>query len=148
MRGFFGIGICNLKSNVNIGTLWRSAYIFDAAFIFTIGRRYEKQSSDTMATPRHVPLHNYRTFEDFIKSVPYDTQLVCIENKQATRYLNDFTHPPRAIYLLGAEDNGLPDKILKNNIVVQIKSPKDFCLNVATAGSIVMYDRFIKSGQE
>lgn len=147
MRGFFGIGIYNLKSNVNIGTLWRSAYIFDAAFIFTIGRRYEKQASDTMATPRHVPLHNYRTFEDFIKCAPYDTQLVCIENKQATTYINDFCHPQRAIYLLGSEDDGLPDKILKDNIVIQIKSPKDFCLNVATAGSIMMYDRYIKSGQ-
>lgn len=148
MRGFFGIGICNLKSDVNIGTLWRSAYIFDAAFIFTIGRRYKKQVSDTMATPRHVPLHNYCTFEDFIKFIPYDTQLVCVENKGAIRYLNDFTHPPRAIYLLGAEDNGLPEKILKNNVVVQIKSPKDFCLNVAVAGSIVMYDRYIKNGSK
>ena len=144
MRGFFGMGIYNPKAGVNIGTLWRSAYIYNAAFIFTVGRRYKKQSSDTMATPRHVPLHHYLTLEECIKYLPYDTQLVCVENKQATQYLNDFNHPQRAVYLLGSEDGGLPENILKDNIVVQIKSPKDFCFNVATAGSIVMYDRFIK----
>lgn len=148
MRGYFGIGIYNPKAGVNIGTLWRTAYIYDSAFIFTIGRRYEKQKSDTTVTPRHVPLHHYLTFEEFIKYMPFSAQLVCIENKQATQYINDFTHPQRAVYLLGSEDSGLPEKMLENNIVVQIKSPKNFCLNVATAGAIVMYDRFIKNGKQ
>jgi len=47
-RGFFGIGIQNIKTESNIGTLWRSANILGADFIYTIGKRYKKQSSDTM----------------------------------------------------------------------------------------------------
>lgn len=35
-RGYFGIGIYNGKNTANIGTLWRSAAILGANFIFTI----------------------------------------------------------------------------------------------------------------
>ena len=65
MRGYFGIGVYMLKSAVNLGTLWRSANILGAKYIFTIGRRYNKQSSDTMQTQRHIPLITYIDFEDF-----------------------------------------------------------------------------------
>ena len=47
-RGFFGVGIENTKTHQNIGTLWRSASIMGASFMFTIGKRYKKQASDTM----------------------------------------------------------------------------------------------------
>lgn len=144
MRGFFGIGVYLPMNGVNIGTLWRSAHVFGASFIFTVGKRYKKQHSDTMATPRHVPLYNYLTYQDFKDNIPNGTRLVCVENQGATSYLHHFVHPQQAVYLLGAEDEGLPKKILDKNMVIQIKSPLDFCLNVATAGSIVMYDRFIK----
>ena len=42
----------------------------------------------------------------------------------------------------GAEDHGLPDSILEGHPVVEI--PCDWCLNVATAGSLVLYDRLVK----
>ena len=35
-RGFYAIGIEKTKTKENIGTLWRSAQAFDAAFIFTL----------------------------------------------------------------------------------------------------------------
>jgi tRNA (guanosine-2'-O-)-methyltransferase len=44
MRGYYGIGIENVKTAENVGTLWRSAYILGASFIFTIGKRYKKQA--------------------------------------------------------------------------------------------------------
>ncbi len=54
-----------------------------------------------------------------------------------------FKHPERAVYLLGAEDSGLPDSIAsKCQAVVHIESP--MCLNVSVAGSIVMFDRVNK----
>ena len=43
-RGFFGIGIFHAKNEENIGTLWRSASILGADFIFTIGKPYRHQS--------------------------------------------------------------------------------------------------------
>ena len=64
MRGYFGIGVYHAKKDVNIGTLWRSAYIFGASFIFTIGRRFPKQASDTVKAFRHIPLFEYQTIEE------------------------------------------------------------------------------------
>lgn len=144
MRGYFGIGIFAPKNEINIGTLWRSAYIFGAAFIFTIGRRYRQQASDTAAAPRHIPLLNYLTYEDFREHAPLDCQTVCIENNEGAAPLAGFHHPERAIYLLGAEDNGLPEKILERHQSIIIESDKPFSLNVSTAGTLVMYDRFTK----
>lgn len=40
---YFGIGIYHVKNEENIGTLWRSANISGADFIFTIDRRYNGQ---------------------------------------------------------------------------------------------------------
>jgi tRNA G18 (ribose-2'-O)-methylase SpoU len=79
MRGYFGIGIEHSKNEINIGTLWRSANIFGAKFIFTIGKRYKQQSSDTMKTTRHIPLYHYVDFEDFYDHMPKDCKLVGIE---------------------------------------------------------------------
>ena len=58
-RGYFAIGIYESKTETNIGTLWRSAYNFGADFIFTIGKRYKKEPSDTTKSERHIPLYGY-----------------------------------------------------------------------------------------
>lgn len=34
MRGYFAIGIENTKDTFNVGSLWRTADLFGAAFIF------------------------------------------------------------------------------------------------------------------
>ena len=62
-RGFFGIGIYDLKTVSNLGTLWRSAHIFNADFIFLIGKRYETMRTDTLKSWKHLPLFEYQTFE-------------------------------------------------------------------------------------
>lgn len=139
-RGYFGIGIMNAKTEINVGTLWRSASILGASFIFTIGRRYQKQASDTMQSYRHIPLYNYENFADFYKSIPFDCQLIGVELDEKSIPLSEFKHPERAIYLLGAEDTGLSrEAIEKSHKLVQL--PGNFCLNVAVAGSLIMYDR-------
>lgn len=143
-RGFFGIGIQHTKTEQNIGTLWRSASIMGASFIFTIGKRYKKQASDTMQSWRHIPLYNYETFEDFYKAMPYDCQLIGIELDDKSEPIETFKHPERCIYLLGAEDNGLTKEAIdKCHKIVQL--PGDYCMNVSVAGSIMMYDKLQKS---
>ena len=74
-------------------------------------------------------------------------RLVCVEINEDAKPLKEFKHPHQAVYLLGAEDYGIPEKILNENIVIQIESPESHCLNVSTSGSIIMYDRFIKNGK-
>lgn len=141
-HGYFGIGIYNIKTKLNLGTLWRSAFNFGASFIFVIGKRYKTQTSDTTKTERHIPLYEYTTFEDFSKNIPKSSILICVEQTEGAKNLKDFIHPERAIYLLGAEDYGLPEKITKGYHKIFIDTP--MCLNVAVAGSIVMYDRYFK----
>lgn len=138
-RGYFGIGVYHPKTESNIGTLWRSAYNFGASFIFTIGRRYKKQSSDTVKAYRHIPLFEFDDYEDFKKHIPYSCIPVFIEQTDTSRSLKNFVHPEEAIYILGAEDHGIPNELMKGFPVVEIDTP--MCLNVAVAGSIIMFDR-------
>lgn len=142
-RGYFGIGIYRTKTIHNLGTLWRSAQNFGAAFIFTVGRRYKQQASDTLNTPKHVPLFHYEDFDDLCAHRPFDAPLIGIEQCDRSMDLTTFAHPERAIYLLGAEDNGLPRVVVdKCSAIIAIASP--MCLNVSVAGSIVMFDRSTK----
>lgn len=144
-RGYFGIGIYNGKDTSNIGTLWRSATILGADFIFTIGNRYRKQCSDTMKSYRHIPLYHYENGDDFFRHVPYDCSVVAVELDENSIPLHTYYHRERCIYLLGAEDGGIPAAVLKRcKETVQIIG--DYCYNVAVAGSIVMYDRAVKTG--
>ena len=147
MRGYFGIGVYHPKTEHNIGTLWRSAYLFGAGFIFTIGRRYQKQASDTPNTFKHIPLFNYATYGEFIAYIPYAAQIICVELGETSRQLPTICHPQQAVYLLGAEDHGIPAEILQDKQVIQIPTVRLQSMNVAVAGSIVMYDRFVKGSQ-
>lgn len=147
MPGYFGIGVENLKTEANLGTLWRSAHSLGAAFIFTVGRRYSMQASDTTVAYRNLPLFQYLTLDDCIANLPRSCPLVGVEypHKDAIP-LPRFVHPARAVYLLGSEDSGLSKAALaKCHQVVYI--PCDFCLNVAVAGSVIMYDRVTKKGR-
>lgn len=139
-RGFFGIGIYHPKNSINIGTLWRTANILGASFIFTVGARYRKQSSDTMQTPRHVPLTHYKDIDDLRAHLPDSCMLIGVELADEALDLKIFSHPERACYMLGAEDNGIPPAILsKCHKVLRLAGEKS--MNVAVAGSIVMYHR-------
>ena len=143
MRGYYGIGVECMKNVTNYGTLFRTANIFGASFIFMIGKRFRKQSSDTLRSERHMPLFEYTSFDDFNAHRPYDCPLIGIEMHETAIPLDKFDHPQTAMYLLGAEDNGLTKNALSccQNIII---IPVECSLNVAVAGSIVMYDRITK----
>lgn len=143
--GYFGIGIYNTKNESNLGVLWRSAHNFGADFIFTIGKRYKKQCSDTTKAYRHIPLHHYANMQDFNDHVPYDCPVVCIEQSEKSVNIVKYVHPKKCIYLLGAEDYGLPQSYMADKAVIHISSP--MCLNVSVAGSIIMFDRLSKEAK-
>ena len=144
-RGYFGIGVVNVKFEVNIGTLYRSAYVYGADFIYTVGKRYRKQCSDTTKAFKHIPLFHFIDVGDLVEHLPYTCRLVGIELTDDAVLLDTFIHPERCCYLLGAEDSGLPAKVI-NRCHEIVKLPGRYCLNVSTAGSIVLYDRHVKMG--
>lgn len=145
-RGFYAIGIENGKNVVNAGTLWRSADLLGARFMFTVGRRYHKQASDTRKSFRHIPLFNFDSVDDLHAHLPMSTMLVAVELDARAHQLANYVHPERAVYLLGAEDHGLTKATLARcHAVVQL--PGEQSMNVAAAGSIVMYDRLAKQAR-
>jgi len=140
-RGYFGIGIENMKYSINWGTLWRSCMNLGADFMFTIGSRCERQSSDTVKAFRHIPLFEFDSIDDF--KTPYSCKLIGVEIDDTARDLTNYIHPQRACYLLGAEDHGLTKEALKRcHDLIKIES--NFCMNVSVTGSIIMYDRMSK----
>lgn len=141
--GYCAVGIWHPKREYNLGTLWRSAYILGAAYIFTIGKNYKKQTSDVLKTWARIPYFHFDTEEDFLKHIPYDCWLVGAELDEKAIPIASFEHPKRAIYLLGAEDNGIPLK-LRERCQHLVQLPGHFSLNVAVAGSILLYDRHAK----
>lgn len=141
--GYFGIGIENPKRDVNIGTLWRSASILGAAFIFTVGSRYRKQSSDTSHAWTHIPLFHYENIPQLRNSLPFSCMLVGAELEEQAVNIMEFRHPPRCMYLLGSEDYGLSrEAVAACHQLVRL--PGEQSLNVAVAGSLLLYDRIAK----
>ena len=140
-RGYFGIGVENLKYTCNLGTLWRSAINLGADFIFCIGKRYKHQSSDTVKAYRHIPLFQYESIEDFV--IPFDCHLIGAEITENAKDLVSFHHPEKAVYLLGAEDYGISKQAI-DRCQYLIKFDSKYCMNVACAGSIIMWDRYSK----
>ena len=137
---FFGIGILNGKTPENLGVLWRTAQNLGASFIFTIGKRYAHQASDTHNSVKSMPYYHYKDFNDFFDHLPKGVRIVGVEKTETAIQLEDFEHPRRCVYLLGAEDHGLTrEAIDRSHFLIQFKS--EFSLNVAVAGSIVLYDR-------
>lgn len=139
-RGFFAVGVQGCKTEVNVGTLWRTAAILGASFVFTVGRRYKNQPSDTVKAWRHIPLFDFVDLDDLHDHLPYSTKLIGVELDERATSLQQFHHPDRACYLLGAEDHGLSRKTLTRCVeIVQLQGQHS--LNVAVAGSIVIHDR-------
>jgi tRNA G18 (ribose-2'-O)-methylase SpoU len=143
-RGYFGIGIEGCKTAANLGTLWRTAYTFGAAFVFTVGARFHREPSDTVKSWRHLPVFHYPDMDVLLNQAPSEARVIGIEMDERAVPLGAFGHPQRAIYLLGAEDHGLSKSTLERcHGLVQL--PGRVCLNVAVAGALVMYARHEQS---
>jgi tRNA G18 (ribose-2'-O)-methylase SpoU len=142
-EGYCAIGVFRGKTEHNLGTLWRSAYILGAAYIFTVDNKYKKQQSDVLKTWARIPLFHYKTFDELLNNIPYDCRLIGVEMDENATMLHEFNHPKRAIYLLGSENEGLPKEI-SDRCHQLIKLPGNSSLNVGVTGSIVLHDRATK----
>jgi tRNA(Leu) C34 or U34 (ribose-2'-O)-methylase TrmL len=63
-----------------------------------------------------------------------------VELTQDAIDLPSFRHPLRAAYILGPEQGSLSEELMGRCAYV-VRIPTSFCVNVAMAGAIVMYDR-------
>lgn len=145
-RGYFAVGIAGGKTPANLGTLWRSASLYGAAFVFTVGKRHPSQPSDTCNTPLHTPLFHFADLDDLVVHLPHSCPLVGVELDDRAHALGNYCHPQRAAYLLGSEDHGLSRAALDRcHQLVQIEAAQPWSMNVAVAGSIILHDRHVKA---
>ena len=147
MRGYFGIGIEGVSKPMNLGSLMRTAHAFGASFCFAIGATFdtrEARLADTSDALQSLPFHDYPDLEAF--RLPKGCQLVGLEFIEDAVELPSFRHPTRAAYVMGAERDDLSPALLARCDHV-VKIPTRFCINVALAGALVMYDRMISLGR-
>jgi tRNA(Leu) C34 or U34 (ribose-2'-O)-methylase TrmL len=143
MRGYFGIGVEGLSKPMNAGTLFRSAHAFGASFVFTIGgvwHEREANLSDTSDSAGQVPHYHFAGVREL--RLPDRCALVGIELLDEAVELPSFRHPRCAAYVLGPERGSLSPALTARCAHI-IRIPTSFCINLAIAGSIVMYDRLI-----
>jgi tRNA G18 (ribose-2'-O)-methylase SpoU len=147
IRGYFAIGVEGISKPMHLGTLLRSAHAFGASFFFTIAPAFDAREvkvSDTSDAARHLPLYNYDTLDEFM--LPRGCSLVGVELDEDAVDLPSFRHPQAAAYVLGPERGALsPELTARCQHLVRI--PAKFCVNVGTAGAIVMYDRIMSLGR-
>jgi tRNA G18 (ribose-2'-O)-methylase SpoU len=139
-KGYFAIGAERMSKSLNLGNLMRSAHGFGAAFTFTVGATYRalEAYADTSKSQLHLPHYNWASLDEM--ALPQGCKLVGIELLDDAIDLPSFRHPLRAAYVLGPEQGSLSPQLLAR-CDYTVKIPTHFCVNVAMAGAIVMYDR-------
>ncbi len=142
-RGYVGIGIYNGKRTYNFGALVRTARVFGADFVFSVGHRNPAETSSVRAELT-MPVFHFETLAACIASIPANARLVCVELAPGALDIRTYAHPARAVYLLGPEDGALPASIMRQHDTVIL--PGAYPLNVAMAATVVLYDRLLKVG--
>ena len=139
-RGYFAIGAERSSKALNLGNLMRSAHAFGASFTFTIGAQYQalEARADTSKGAWHLPHYNWASAAEMV--LPKGCKLVGVELLDEAVALPSFRHPLQAAYVLGPERGSLSEDVLER-CAYTVKIPTSFCVNVAMAGAIVMYDR-------
>ena len=146
MRGYFAIGIEGVSKSMNLGNLIRSAHAFGASFVFSVDaeKRLGRLPSDTAKSLDQVPYYAWNSIDEM--ELPRGCRLVGIELTDEAIDLPSFRHPSRAAYVLGPERFSLSQRMQERCEFI-VKIPTAFCINVATAGAIVMYDRIRTLGR-
>ena len=147
MRGYFGIGIEGVSKPMNLGSLLRTAHAFGASFLFTIGglvNRRQIENADTSSAMANLPMHEYPDLASF--QLPRGCRLVGVELLPDAIDMPSFRHPAQAAYVLGAERTSL-SLALQERCDFVIRIPARFCVNLAVAGALVMYDRMVCLGR-
>jgi tRNA G18 (ribose-2'-O)-methylase SpoU len=146
MRGYFGIGAEGISKPMNLGNLIRSAHAFGASFVFLVDAHYTVTSvpSDTSQAEAQLPLYRFKNVEELV--LPGRCRLIGVELLDEATLLPSFRHPLNAAYVFGPERSSLSGAMVARCDHV-VKIPTRFCINLAAAGAILMYDRLLCLGR-
>jgi tRNA G18 (ribose-2'-O)-methylase SpoU len=136
------IAAWNITKEHNVGSLVRTAHAAAAEEVFLVGEREwnveAARTAELYTTVTQLP--DIEAFRSHLESRRW--KLVAVELDHRAVNLFDAEYPDRPCFLLGAELGGVPEELLEESeLVVQIPQwglvPS---LNLAIAGSIVLYD--------
>jgi len=139
----FAVAAWEISKEHNVGTLVRTAHAAAAAEVILTGEREwnveAARTAENYTEIVQLPAEP-GTLLRHVRERGY--QLVAVELAEGSTSLFDAVYPERPCFLLGAELGGLPNDLLDAAaLIVQIPQwglvP---CLNLAVAGSIVIYD--------
>jgi tRNA G18 (ribose-2'-O)-methylase SpoU len=142
----FAIASWNTTKEHNIGSLVRTAHAVAAAEVVLVGDREwnveAARTAELYTTVTQVP--GLEAFREHLAVGRWN--LVAVELDPRAVNLFEAEYPERPCFLLGAEVGGVPEALLAQaRLIVQIPQwglvPS---LNVAVAGSIVVYDYLAK----
>jgi tRNA G18 (ribose-2'-O)-methylase SpoU len=146
MRGYFGIGAEGISKPMNLGNLVRSAHAFGASFVFLVDAHFTVESTlaDTSQAEKQLPLYRFEAVERL--TLPDSCVLIGVELLDEAIELPSFRHPLNAAYVFGPERSSLSAAMVARCEHV-VRIPTRFCINLAAAGAIVMYDRMLSLGR-
>lgn len=143
-RGYSAIGLFNPKTPANVGSVLRAAGCYGSAMVAASGRRYHGSCTDTQKRHKHMP---FLQVEDLHSVIPYDCVPVAVDLIPGAINLVEYKHPDRAFYIFGPEDGTLGTQITSWCRDV-IYVPTAFCMNLAAAVNVILYDRMVKRGED
>jgi tRNA(Leu) C34 or U34 (ribose-2'-O)-methylase TrmL len=142
-RGFSVIGLHMPKTPHNVGSVLRAAHCYGSALVAHTGQRYHRSPTDTMKAYRHLPLLHV---DDLFDAMPLDCVPIAVDLLDGASDLTTYLHPERAFYIFGPEDGTLGQKIT-SRCRDKVFVPTAFCMNLAAAVNVVLYDRHAKQAR-
>ena len=142
----FAVAAWEITKEHNVGSLVRTAHATAASEVLLIGDRdwnvEAARTAELYTTVIHLP--DAAALMTHLRTNGYD--LVSIELHDRAVNLFDAVYPDRPCFLLGAERGGIPEELIDESaLVVQLPQwglvPS---LNLAVAGSVVVYDFLAK----
>ena len=143
----FAIAAWEISKEHNVGTLVRTAHAAAATEVILTGEREwnipAARTADLYTEIVHLD-DDVAAFRAHLRSRGWN--LVAVELAEGSVNIFDAVYPERPCFLLGAELGGVPQELIQEaDLVVQIPQwglvP---CLNLAVAGSLVVYDYLAK----
>jgi len=140
--------LINPKYQENIAQILRACACFDIKQLWYTGDRVEFNNH---RLPRELRLRDYLLTDiyhddKFLERFPTTIKPVAIEffKEEGAEVLPNFSHDfVNNIYIFGPEDGNIPSNILRE-CVSFVKIPTNFCINLAQAVNLTLYDRTSK----
>lgn len=152
----YGVLCLNVEKDLNIGNCIRSAHLFGAEIVFTIG--WNKIDARSMVgVQNYTNLHKIRVENDSYEKIIETIELICLTNDYVPVFIeyNNFSKNinslsfkricnKKPLFILGNEGKGIPETIMKhfgNKNVYHIPQRGVIrSLNVSSAASVVFHE--------